>query len=232
LTLADDDRVETSNLQRQVLHGHADVGRAKTDSAVDRLRALNDNQELECIDGRLEDTLLDKAVAGADLVVDGTDNLATRYALNQACLRHRRPWVSAAAIRFEAQMTSCDPRVVTSPCYRCLWPDAEELELNCAENGVIAPLVGVVGTLQALEALKLLAGIGETLVGRVLTFDALSSRWQEFRLRRRVDCVDCGSARERACITRAGSELAGGRPDPAQTCPWQSLGMGAMPPRT
>lgn len=194
LTLVDDDRVEASNLQRQILHGQADIGRAKTASAADRLWQLNPAVDLTLLEGRLEGETLDAAVAKVDVVVDGTDNLATRYALNRACLQHQRPWVSAAAIRFEAQLTCFDPRLEDSPCYRCLWPDAEELALNCAENGVIAPLVGSVGALQALEAIKLLTGIGETLVGRVLTFDALSCRWQEFRLRRRDDCLDCGTA--------------------------------------
>jgi len=192
LTLVDDDRVDASNLQRQILHGEADIDRAKTASAADRLRALNPAIKLRLLEDRLEGERLDEAVASVDLVVDGTDNLATRYALNRACLQHRRPWVCAAAIRFEAQITCFDPRLETSPCYRCLWPDAEELEMNCAENGVIAPLVGSIGALQALEAIKLITGIGETLVGRILTFDALGCRWQEFRLRRRDDCADCG----------------------------------------
>ncbi len=194
LTLVDDDCVEASNLQRQILHGQADIDRAKTDSAADRLRQLNPAVELSLLEGRLEGEGLDAAVANVDVVVDGTDNLATRYALNEACIEHQRPWVSAAAIRFEAQITCFDPRQDDSPCYRCLWPDAEDLALNCAENGVIAPLVGSIGALQALEAIKLIAGIGETLVGRILTFDALSCRWQEFRLRRRADCADCGSS--------------------------------------
>lgn len=191
LTLADDDRVEASNLQRQILHQQADIDRPKTASAADHLRRLNPEVGLQLIDDRLEGAALDAAVARVDLIVDGTDNLATRYALNRACLKHRKPWVSAAAIRFEAQITCFDPRLEHSPCYRCLWPDAEELELNCAENGVIAPLVGSIGALQALEAIKLITGIGETLVGRILTFDGLTCRWQEFRLRRRDDCIDC-----------------------------------------
>ncbi|TVS18093.1 MAG: molybdopterin-synthase adenylyltransferase MoeB [Gammaproteobacteria bacterium] len=192
LLLTDDDHVDVSNLQRQILHGEADVDRAKTDSARDRLLALNPRVNIETMACRLEGEALADAAASVDLVVDGTDNLATRYAINRACLDHRRPWVSAAAIRFEAQLTCFDPRQSDSPCYRCLWPDAEELELNCAENGVIAPLVGVVGALQALEAVKILAGIGEPLVGRILTFDALTSRWQDFHLKRRPDCADCG----------------------------------------
>jgi len=192
LVLTDDDRVEASNLQRQILHGEPDLGRTKTESAHDRLRTLAPDIALELLTCRLEGTALERAVADVDLVLDGTDNLTTRYALNRACITAGVPWVSAAAIRFEAQVTAFDPRAPESPCYRCLWPDAEELALNCAENGVIAPLVGIIGALQALEAIKLLAGVGEPLVGRVLTLDALAMRWQEFRLRRRPDCDDCG----------------------------------------
>lgn len=192
LLLLDDDVVDHSNLQRQILHGSADLGRTKTASAADRLRSLNPDIDLELIDRRLAPEALAEAVARVDLAVEGSDNLGARYALNQACLQHGRPWVSAAAIRFEAQLTSFDPRDPDSPCYRCLWPDAEELAENCAENGVIAPLVGVIGALQALEAIKLLTGVGSPLVGRIQTFDALSTQWQEFRLRRRHDCADCG----------------------------------------
>ena len=192
LVLTDDDRVEASNLQRQILHGEADLGRAKTDSAHDRLRYLAPDVELELLTCRLAGSALERTVASVDLVLDGTDNLTTRYALNRACLAAGVPWISAAAIRFEAQLTAFDPRDPESPCYRCLWPDAEEVELNCAENGVIAPLVGIIGAMQALEAIKLLTGVGEPLVGRVLTLDAMTMGWQEFRLRRRHDCEDCG----------------------------------------
>lgn len=193
LLLGDDDVVDVSNLQRQILHGEADLDRPKADSARDRLLALNPRLRVETCTTRLEGDALDDAVGAVDLIVDGTDNLATRYAINRACLRLGRPWVSAAAIRFEAQITCFDPRRDDSPCYRCLWPDVAELQLNCAENGVIAPLVGIIGSLQALEAVKLLTGIGEPLLGRLLTFDALGSRWQEFRLHRRSDCADCGA---------------------------------------
>ncbi len=193
LLLGDDDVVDVSNLQRQIVHAEADLGRAKTDSARDRLLALNPRLHIETCTSRLTGDVLDRAVADVDLVLDGTDNLTTRYAINRACLRFGRPWVSAAAIRFEAQITCFDPRSEDSPCYRCLWPDVAEVELNCAENGVIAPLVGVIGSLQALEALKLLTGTGEPLLGRLLTFDALGGRWQEFRLNRRADCADCGA---------------------------------------
>ena len=192
LELADGDRVEASNLQRQILHGEADRGRPKVASARDRLAALDPRVRVEVRGERLADDALAAAVAAADLVVDATDDVATRYALNRSCLRYRRPLVSAAAIRFEAQLSTFDPRRADSPCYRCLWPDAGELDAACAENGVIAPLVGVVGSLQALEVVRLLAGIGETLVGRVLVYDGLAGRFDEFRLRRRSDCPDCG----------------------------------------
>lgn len=191
LTLVDDDQVDASNLQRQILHGEADIDRNKTDSARDRLHALNARTQLHTINARLDADALRQQVAKVDLVVDGTDNLSTRYALNQACLEHGVPWVSAAAIRFEAQLSSFDPRQPDSPCYRCLWPDAEDSELNCAENGVVAPLVGLIGATQALEAVKMISGIGTSLVGRVLVLDGLSLNWQEFRLHRQANCPAC-----------------------------------------
>lgn len=194
LLLADGDEVETSNLQRQILHDTSSVGMPKVRSAAQRLQALNPATKVRQIPHRLEPQQLQELVPDADLVIDGTDNLATRYALNQACLQHGTPWIAAAAIRFEAQLSAFDPRDPESPCYRCLWPDAEEVAMNCAENGVIAPLVGIVGSIQALEAIKLLCGIGRSLVGRVLVLDAMSMEWQHLRLRRRLQCPDCGSS--------------------------------------
>lgn len=192
LLLTDDDRVDVSNLQRQVLHGEQDIGRPKTDSAVDRIRALDPRIRCETFPERLDDTALAAVVDRSTVVVDASDNLATRYALNRACLASRVPLVSAAAIRFEAQLSTFDPRRDDSPCYRCLWPAGTDEALNCAENGVIAPLVGVVGSLQALEVVKLVTGIGQPLVGRVLAYDALETRFDRFRLWRRPDCTDCG----------------------------------------
>ncbi len=191
LVLADGDQVETSNLQRQILHDSASIGRDKVDSAAERLRALNPGVRLQLLNRRLDAAQLREQVRRVDLVLDGTDNLATRYALNQACLQQGVPWIAAAAIRFEAQLTAFDPRQPDSPCYRCLWPDAEEVAMNCAENGVIAPLVGTIGSLQALEAIKLLSGMGSSLVGRVLVLDAIRLQWQQFRLQRHPHCQDC-----------------------------------------
>ena len=191
LLLTDDDQVDVSNLQRQILHGEADIGRAKTESAVDRIHALDPRTRCETFPERLDADALAGLVARSTVVVDATDNLATRYMLNRACLDARVPLVSAAAIRFEAQLSTFDPRRDDSPCYRCLWPEETDEALNCAENGVIAPLVGVVGSLQALEVVKLVTGIGEPLVGRVLAYDALGTRFDSFRLKRRPDCPDC-----------------------------------------
>lgn len=192
LDLADGDVVDASNLQRQVLHGEADLDRKKSRSAAERLRALNARLTLTIRDTALAGDALDAAVREADVIVDATDGLEVRYALNASCLRHRRPLVSAAAIRFEAQLSTFDPRRDDSPCYRCLWPDANELAAACAENGVAAPLVGVVGSLQALEVVRIVAQVGEPLVGRVMVYDGLANRFDEFRLRRRAQCPDCG----------------------------------------
>jgi len=195
LLLADHDKVEHSNLQRQIAHGMADLDTSKTRSAHAAVAALNPDVTVETLPWRLEGDAVAEAVSGADVVLDCTDNVATRYAVNRACLQLRRPLVSGAAIRFEGQVSVFDPREADSPCYRCFYPDGEDAALNCAENGVIAPLVGVLGAVQAMEAVKLLTGIGRPLVGRVLAFDALAMRWDELLLKRREGCPDCGTRR-------------------------------------
>lgn len=191
LDIADGDTVDASNLQRQILHGEADLGRTKAASARDRIAALDPRTTVTAREARLEGAALGEAVAAADVVVDATDDLDARYAMNRACIAHGVPLVSAAAIRFEAQLSTFDPRREDSPCYRCLWPEAAALAEACAENGVIAPLVGIVGSLQALEVIRLVAGIGTPLVGRVLVYDGLGGRFDEFRLARRPGCPDC-----------------------------------------
>jgi len=188
LVLVDHDRVEVSNLQRQIAHTQATIGATKVDSAAATIRALNPDTRVEPIAARLESARLSELVSRVDVVVDGTDNFATRYAINDACFAAHKPLVSGAAIRMEGQVAVFDPREPTSPCYRCLYPSAEGVELNCSENGVAAPVVGVIGTVQAMETLKLIVGIGETLVGAVLYFDALPMEWHRLRLRRRPDC--------------------------------------------
>ncbi len=193
LWLADGDDVETSNLQRQIAHGEADVGRPKAASAADRVRALNAACVINTIHERLQPPLLDDAIAAVDLVVDCCDNFSTRFALNAACWRARKPLVSGAAIRAEGQLLVIDPRVADSPCYRCLYDDSlgDEM-LTCSTNGVLAPLVGIIGSLQALEAMKVLAGYGEASVGRLQLFDARRLEWRTLALKRDPGCPVCG----------------------------------------
>ncbi len=193
LGLVDFDRVELSNLQRQLLFATADVGRPKTDAARERLERLNPDvvvavHALELRAGNVREVL-----ASYDIVLDGTDRLATRYLVNDACVMLGKPLVSAAIHRFEGQVTTCVPG--RGPCYRCLYPEAlDGVVANCAEAGVLGVLPGVLGAIQATEAIKLVAGIGEPLIGRLLTYDALEMTFREFPVERRRDCAVCGDA--------------------------------------
>ncbi len=189
--LIDDDRVERSNLQRQVLHTDAGIGEAKTRSASARLSALNPDIEIEAIDERLEDGNAEPLIAGYDLVIDGADNFATRYRINAACLRLGVPWAYGAVQRFQGQASLFVPG--QGPCYRCLFPEppAPEFAPNCAEVGVLGVLPGVVGLIQATEAIKWLLGIGTPLIGRLLSYDALAMRFSETRLPRDPGCPGC-----------------------------------------
>lgn len=192
LTLADDDVVEASNLQRQIIHGTSDIGRSKVDSATSSLNAINADCEVTVLQQRLLDDQLTEQVANADIVLDGTDNFTTRYAINAACVATGTPLVSGAAIRWEGQVAVFDFRDPASPCYACLYPDIDSTsDLSCADNGVAAPVVGVIGSLQALEAIKLLSGAGETLSGSVLVMDAKYQQWQKLKLARVEDCSVC-----------------------------------------
>ena len=193
LHLADFDSVDTTNLHRQILHDTASVGSTKVDSAISRLGALNPLVKLVSLRIALDADSLGAAVAAVDLVLDCTDNFAIREAVNAACVAARKPLVSGAAIRLEGQLSVFDPRVESSPCYHCLYGHGSEAELTCSEAGVAGPLVGLVGSLQALEAMKLLAGFGEPLVGRLLLIDALSSRFRELKVRRDPACAVCGT---------------------------------------
>ncbi len=192
LELVDDDRVDLSNLQRQVLHTTDRIGVEKALSAQLGLRALNPEPRLLLRQTRLQDAALNDAVAAADLVVDCSDNFDTRFALNRACHGLRTPLVSGAAIRWDGQITVFDGRP-GSPCYRCLYDEEGEEELRCSENGVVAPLVGVIGAMQALEAIKLLCGIGEPLGGRLLVLDALHTQWRELLLKPDPACPVCAA---------------------------------------
>ena len=192
LVIADDDDVELSNLQRQIVHDTDAIGDAKVASAARTLQRLNPAVAIETVSTRLEAAGLEEEARRADVVLDATDNFASRYAINDACWAAGTPLVSGAAIRWEGQIAVFDPRRPDAPCYRCLYREGSDEALNCADNGVIAPLVGIVGTCQALEAIKLLCGIGETLAGYVLYFDALYMDWRKLRLKRDPECPTCG----------------------------------------
>lgn len=187
LILADRDRVERSNLQRQLLYRQADVGRAKTEAARVQLGALNPEVEIELCDA--DEALA--AVPQADVVLDCTDNFPSRFAINAACAHARRPLVSGAAIRFEGQLAVFDLRR-GGPCYACLYPDAGEAQETCEEAGILGPVVGTVGSLQALTALKLLLGLGDD-AGHLLTWDALSMRWRRLKMAADPQCPVCGN---------------------------------------
>ncbi len=188
LILADHDNVDISNLQRQIAHHTGSVGMPKVQSAAASIRALNPETRLTLIKERLAGDALARAIEGADVVVDGTDNFLVRYAINDACFAARKPLVSGAAIRTEGQVAVFDPNVADAPCYRCLFPSGDDEALNCAENGVAAPLVGIIGSVQAMEAWKLITRTGAPLTGHVLYLDALAMEWHKLRLRRNPAC--------------------------------------------
>lgn len=195
LTIVDDDDVDLTNLQRQILHTTANVGRPKVESAREGLLRINPDIDVELVSQRVGDAELDGLVAGADVVLDCCDNFATRQAVNRACLKHRKPLISGAALRFDGQVSVYDLRQTDAPCYGCLFPPSEPApEAACATMGVFAPLVGMVGTVQAAEALKVLAGVGQTLSGRLLMVNAMTMEWTTMRLARTPDCEVCGES--------------------------------------
>ncbi|MEO5721222.1 MAG: molybdopterin-synthase adenylyltransferase MoeB [Chthoniobacterales bacterium] len=193
LGLIDPDEVDLSNLQRQILHGTADVGRSKLDSARDRIAAANPNVAVELHPGRFTSANALELVAPYDLVVDGSDNFPTRYLSSDVCVFARKPNIYGSVFRFDGQTTVFAPHL-GGPCYRCLFPEPPPAGTvpNCAEAGVLGVLPGVVGMLQAIEALKLILGLGDSLLGRLLHFDALKMKFREFKLRRDPECPVCG----------------------------------------
>ena len=191
LTLVDDDEVELSNLQRQIVHGEQNIGEKKVASASQRLHSLNSECQIDIKAERLSGDALKKAVEVADVVVDCSDNFATRFLLNEVTQQCKTPLVSGAAIRMEGQITVYDSRQENSACYRCVYQDSGELQETCSETGVLSPLLGIIGSMQAVETVKLLTGIGETLAGRLMILDALSMSWQEIKLRQDPVCPVC-----------------------------------------
>jgi adenylyltransferase/sulfurtransferase len=191
LRLNDFDKVDLSNLQRQILHHTDDLGKGKVESAKATLLALNPQVEIITLTQRLEGQTLLEQVAAVDVVVDCSDNLFTRLAINEACVRERKPLVSGAAIRFEGQISVFRCDLPDSPCYHCLYPHDTLPAETCSQTGVLAPLVGIIGSIQALETMKLIMQVGETLTGHLLILDALTMEWLRVKLRQNPNCPTC-----------------------------------------
>jgi molybdopterin/thiamine biosynthesis adenylyltransferase len=192
ITLVDHDTVDLTNLQRQIAHNLARVGSPKSESAREAIAAINPEVEVTAVSQRADAALLDSLVPTADVVLDCCDNFATRQAINAACVRHGKPLVSGAAIRFDGQIAVFDPRDAQSPCYACVFPpDLEFEETRCATMGVFAPMVGIIGAMQAAEALKLLSGAGPSLAGRMLMLDGRAMEWNAMKVPRNPACPVC-----------------------------------------
>ena len=192
ISIADGDVVDLTNLQRQIIHREDTIGLNKAESAARGIGAINAAIIVDVIAERLVGNALEQQVAKVDVVLDCSDNFSTRHAINQACVRYRKPLVSGAGIRFDGQITSFDLRTESSPCYHCLFPDQPDAEQErCAVMGVFAPLVGIIGAMQAAEAIRLLTGIGESLTGRLLMLDARTMTWQSVKFKRDVECAVC-----------------------------------------
>jgi len=193
ITLVDHDTVDVTNLQRQIAHNLSRVGQPKAESARQTILAINTDVQVIAVSQRADAAWLASAVAGADVVLDCSDNFDTRHAVNAACVAHHKPLVSGAAIGFDGQISVYDSRQADAPCYACLFPpEATFEEVRCATMGVFAPLVGIIGTMQAAEALKLLMGIGSSLAGRLQMLDARAMEWTEIRMARQPGCPVCG----------------------------------------
>lgn len=192
LTICDDDLVDLTNLQRQIAHHTSDVGKPKVNSAAEKMRAINPNLEIDCIQGRLLEADLQGLVSKVDLVLDATDNFSTRVAINRACHQHKTPAVFGAAVRLEGQIFVYQPGTSDAPCYECLHQNIDDSAMNCAENGVAGPVVGIVGTMQTMEALRLICDFGVSTAGLFQTFDARDMKWHQFKVPKRPDCATCG----------------------------------------
>lgn len=192
LILVDFDKVDLSNLQRQIVHTTGDIGRLKVESAKDHLQSLNPGVKLTLYDHALDEDELFEQVKLADVVIDASDNFKTRFAINAVCVKTKTPLVSGAAIRFEAQLSVFDVNKTDSPCYRCLYGEESAIDETCTANGVMAPLLGIVGSIQASEAMKLIMAIGQPLIGKLLILDVMSMEWHTAKLPKDPSCPVCG----------------------------------------
>ena len=192
LVLVDYDTVDLSNLQRQPIHTTASVGRDKVSSAADMIKAINPGVSVTAINQNLDDDALTEQVKLADAVVDCTDNFTTRFTLNRICVEQKTPLISGAVIRMEGQVTVFRPDHADSPCYRCLYQEMDEIGEACSQVGILAPVAGIIGAIEATETIKVLLGLGETLEGRLLVLDAATMEWRTLRLRKDPACPVCG----------------------------------------
>ena len=193
LTLVDFDTVENSNLQRQIVHNSSSIGENKVDSAKKNLLALNPETSIHCINKQLTLDELESLITDVSCVIDATDNFETRFLINRACVSQKIALISAAAIQYEGQISVFDLRDNNSACYACLYAEGGEENTNCSDNGILAPVVGILGSMQALEAIKLICDIGETLQNRLLIFDALALQWRTMKLKKDKNCTVCSS---------------------------------------
>jgi adenylyltransferase/sulfurtransferase len=200
LILVDDDQVEASNLQRQVIHDSASVGLSKVESAAQRCQAVNPDVKISCcvqradVEWLRQQDWLNGQVSSDDgllVIVDCSDNAAVRYAINDVCLQNRIPWVSGAAVALNGQVAVFDPREEGAPCYRCLYPALQDGALTCSENGILSPVVGIIGTTQVVEALRLIVGFGAPQLGYLRTYDAASGDWQRWKIPQQAQCTCC-----------------------------------------
>lgn len=198
LVLVDFDRVDLSNLQRQIVHTTPDIGKTKVESAREYLSSLNPEIMITPIAHQLDGKELEQEIGSANVVVDASDNFKTRFAINAACVKTKTPLVSGAAIRFEAQVSVFNPTNPSCPCYRCLYDVNTEVEQTCTANGVIAPLLGIIGSIQACETMKLIMGLGQTLEGRLLLLDVLNMEWHSAKLSKDPACPVCGNEKIQA----------------------------------
>lgn len=192
LTLVDFDHVELSNLQRQIIHTTNSLKQSKVDSAATAIKNLNPQVETICINQQLNQNELEQLLENTDLLIDATDNFASRFMINRACYNTHTPLVSGAAIRMEGQVSVFDFQNPENPCYRCLYDEEGEEDTSCSENGVMAPMVGIIGSIQAMEAIKVLTNYGETLTGKLLITDAMFQDWRLMKFKKAPDCPVCG----------------------------------------